>query len=113
MFACLIFISSIIKLSTTHIQKNTFGFSHLENSINSLKIFSLFFSLNFLESVIFSRNFLFGRLFGAKDKAQATTLQSQGHLPASSIQILYFKAFFIFSKYTSFRSFCSNSKLKF
>jgi hypothetical protein len=100
LFACFMFISSIVKLSTTHTQKNTFGFSHIENSINSLKIFSLFFSLSFLESVIFSRNFLLGRLFGAKHKAQATTGPSQGHLPASSIQILYFKDFFIFSKYT-------------
>jgi hypothetical protein len=89
------FISSILKLSTTQTQKNTFGFSPLESSINSSNIFSLFFSLNFLESVIFSRNFLSGKLSEAKVKAQATTLQSQGHLPTSSIQILYFGDFFI------------------
>jgi hypothetical protein len=93
LFACFIFISSITKLSTTQTQKNTCGFFHLESSINSLNISSLFFSLSFFESVIFSRNFLFGKLFGTKVKAQATTGQSQGHLPASSIQILYFNFF--------------------
>jgi hypothetical protein len=30
LFACLIFISSIKKLSTTQIQKNTFGFSQVD-----------------------------------------------------------------------------------
>jgi hypothetical protein len=90
------FISSITKLSTTHTQKNTFGFFHLENSISSLKISSLFLGVSFLLSVILAKKSLFGKLFGEKVKAQATTGQSQGHLPASSIQILYFKNFFMF-----------------
>jgi hypothetical protein len=44
----------------------------------------------FLESVIFDKSDLEGKLSGQNVNAQATTLPSQGHLQASSIQILYF-----------------------
>jgi len=87
-----------MKLSTTPTQKNIFGFSHLDISTNSLKISSLFFAESFFESVNFSKKFLSFRLFGLKVKAQATTGPSQGHLPASSIQILYIDIFLVFSK---------------
>jgi len=99
LFACLIFISSIIKLSTIQTQKNILGFLHLLISINSKYISSLFFSLNFLESFSLSINSVVGIFFGLKHNAQAETGQSQGHLPASSIQIVYLILGILFFKF--------------
>jgi len=98
LFACLIFISSIIKLSTTQTQKNMFGefFNPVvEKLISSLKISFLFLCDNFLESFILEIKSLSGIFFLLKQNAHATTGQSHGHLPASSTQIIIFDINFI------------------
>jgi hypothetical protein len=85
---------SIKKLSTIQTQKNNSGFFHKLFSISSSNNFSLFFSEIFLESQICFKNFLSGIFLGLKHKAQATTHPAQGHLPASSTQILYILIFY-------------------
>jgi hypothetical protein len=56
-------------------------------------------AVNFLLSFSFSRNTLSGGFSGFIAKAAATTHQSQGHLPASSIQILYFCIFILLKNF--------------
>jgi len=61
----------------------------VENCINFVNNSSLFFSVSFFESLSSQRKLASKGLFLLKVRLHATTGQSQGHLPASSIQILY------------------------